>query len=79
MFERHRIAHAWRDQRWDSFCLVTTQLAVPAAGSPLCRQQSEWLHAKDEIVDYVQSYADRIGAPVREGVGFDRLSRDGDV
>ena len=23
VFETHRLGHAWRDQRWDSFCLVT--------------------------------------------------------
>ncbi|MEM8544863.1 MAG: FAD-dependent oxidoreductase, partial [Cyanobacteria bacterium P01_H01_bin.119] len=23
VLEKHRIAHSWRNQRWDSFCLVT--------------------------------------------------------
>ncbi len=23
VLEKHRIAHAWATQRWDSFCLVT--------------------------------------------------------
>lgn len=79
VFERHRVAHAWRDQRWDSFCLVTPNWQCQLPGHPYAGSNPNGFMLKDEIVDYVQSYADRIGAPVREGVGVDRLSRDGGV
>lgn len=79
VFERHRVAHAWRDQRWDSFCLVTPNWQCQLPGHAYPGNDPNGFMLKDEIVAYVEGYATRIGAPVREGVGVDRLSRDGDL
>ncbi|WP_075215072.1 MSMEG_0569 family flavin-dependent oxidoreductase [Mongoliimonas terrestris] len=78
IFERHRVAHAWRDQRWDSFCLVTPNWQCQLPGHPYPGTDPNGFMLKDEIVAYVEGYAARIGAPVREGLGIDRLSRSGE-
>ena len=35
IFEKHRIAHTWRTQRWDAFCLVTPNWQCQLPGLPL--------------------------------------------
>ena len=75
LFEKHRIAHAWRDQRWDSFCLVTPNWQCRLPGHPYDGDDPDGFMPKDEIVAYVERYAASFRAPVREGLGVDRLSR----
>jgi putative flavoprotein involved in K+ transport len=71
-----RVGDTWR-RRWDSLRLFT-----PArySGLPGMRFPAPgWTFpTKDEMGDYLESYADRFGLPVRSGVSVDRLSRDGD-
>src|SRR5829696_10181371 len=71
-----RIGDAWR-KRWDSLHLFTParysgltgwRFPAPAASFP----------TKDEMADYLESYAARFELPVRSGVEVDRLSREGD-
>jgi putative flavoprotein involved in K+ transport len=78
VFERRRIAHSWRSQRWDSFCLVTPNWQCRLPGFPYPGDDPNGFMLRDEIVAYVEDYARRIGAPIREGVGVTHLSRDGD-
>lgn len=69
VFERERIAHAWRSQRWDSFCLVTPNWQCRLPGFPYPGEDPQGFMRKDEIAAYVEEFARRIAAPVREGVG----------
>jgi putative flavoprotein involved in K+ transport len=71
-----RIGDAWR-KRWDSLRLFTParydglqglRFPAPAASFP----------TKDEMADYLESYAARFDLPVRTGVKVDGLSRMGD-
>ncbi len=34
VFEKNRVAHAWRAERWDSFCLVTPNWQCKLPGFP---------------------------------------------
>jgi putative flavoprotein involved in K+ transport len=34
VFEKHQVAHTWRTQRWDSFCLVTPNWQCQLPGFP---------------------------------------------
>jgi putative flavoprotein involved in K+ transport len=77
VFERHRVAHSWRSQRWDSFCLVTPNWQCRLPGFPYPGDDPHGFMLKDEIVGYVETYASRFDAPVREGVGVTRLARKG--
>jgi putative flavoprotein involved in K+ transport len=77
VFEKRRIAHAWRSERWDNFCLVTPNWQCTLPGHPYAGNDPHGFMLRDEIVAYVESYAESFAAPVREGVGVTRLSRHG--
>ncbi|MGH3670317.1 MAG: flavin-containing monooxygenase [Pseudonocardiaceae bacterium] len=70
-----RIGDSWR-RRWDSLRLFT-----PARynGLPNCPfPGASWsFPTKDEMADYLQSYATRFGFPIRSGVHVDRLCAEG--
>jgi putative flavoprotein involved in K+ transport len=74
VLERDRIAHAWRTQRWDSFCLVTPNWQCTLPGFPYVGDDPEGFMLRDEIVAYIDAYARSFGAPVREGVEAKRLA-----
>jgi len=76
VLEKHTIAHTWKTQRWDAFCLVTPNWQCQLPGHPYQGSDPKGFMARDEIVAYVENYARRISAPVREGVAVTRLSRD---
>lgn len=75
VLEKHRIAHAWRDQRWDSFCLVTPNWQCRLPDFPYAGDDPEGYMLKDEIVDYLEAFADSFKPPVVEGVTVQKLSR----
>jgi putative flavoprotein involved in K+ transport len=68
VLERHTVAHAWKEERWDSFCLVTPNWQCSLPGHPYAGDDPDGFMVRDEIAAYVESYADRSGAPVHEGV-----------
>jgi putative flavoprotein involved in K+ transport len=73
ILEKHQIAHSWKTQRWDAFCLVTPNWQCRLPGFPYQGSEPYGFMLRDEIVDYVESYARQISAPVREGVAVTRL------
>lgn len=73
VLERHRVAHTWRTQRWDSFCLVTPNWQCQLPGFPYPGGDPHGFMLKDEIVAYIEAYAERIEAPLREGVTVTRV------
>jgi putative flavoprotein involved in K+ transport len=71
-----RVGDPWR-ARWDSLRLFTPARysGLPGLGFPA----PAWHYpTKDEVADYLESYAARFGLPVRTGVQVDGLSRQGD-
>jgi putative flavoprotein involved in K+ transport len=68
VLEGKRIASAWRDERWDAFCLVTPNWQCRLPGHPYTGNDPQGFMGKDAIVAYVESYARRFQLPVREGV-----------
>lgn len=75
VFEKYSIAHNWRTQRWDSFCLVTPNWQCRLPGFPYAGDAPDGFMPKDDIVRYIEDFARANGAPVREGVAVERLSR----
>lgn len=73
VFEKHRVAHEWRDARWDSFCLVTPnwQCRLPgfAYGDFKTGADSDphGFMLKKEIVEYLEAYVASFAPPVHEG------------
>jgi putative flavoprotein involved in K+ transport len=78
VLEKNRIAHAWRDQRWDSFCLVTPNWQCMLPGFAYRGDDPNGFMRKDEIVAYVETYAKTFAAPVYEGIGVTRVNRRDD-
>jgi putative flavoprotein involved in K+ transport len=72
---RERIGDSWR-HRWDSLRLFTT---ARYDGLPGMRFPAPRTHypTKDEVADYLQTYADRFDLPVGTGVTVQLLARRG--
>jgi len=70
-----RIGDAWRN-RWDSLRLFTPARynALPGLRFPA---RGDSFPKKDEMADYLESYAKHFRLPVQTGVRVDRLSRQG--
>jgi putative flavoprotein involved in K+ transport len=88
VLERGRVGQTWRG-RWDSFCLVTPNWSVRLPGGHYDGPDPDGFMARDEIVAYLERYADKVRAPVRENVevtsieaaggGFELRTSDGDL
>jgi len=71
-----RVGDSWR-HRWDSLRLFTPARYDGLDGMPF--PGATWsFPTKDEMGDYLESYARRFELPVRSSVRVDRLSREGD-
>ncbi len=79
VLERERIGHAWRAQRWDSFCLVTPNWQCRLPGLPYPGDDPDGFMLRDEIVAYLRAYAASFDPPLHEGVAATRLRRLGKV
>jgi pyridine nucleotide-disulfide oxidoreductase len=67
VLERRKLGQAWRN-RWDSFCLVTPNWTMSLPGFPYDGRDPEGFVPRDDIVRYLERYADSFTAPVREGI-----------
>jgi putative flavoprotein involved in K+ transport len=75
VLEKNQIAHSWKTQRWDAFCLVTPNWQCQLPGFPYQGSDPKGFMVREEIVSYVESYARHISAPVREGIAVTRLQQ----
>lgn len=77
ILERHaRVGDTWR-RRWDSLRLFTPARYDGLDGMPFPASPHSF-PTKDEMADYLESYAARFALPVRTGVTVERLTaRDG--
>ena len=75
VLERDRVASSWRDHRWDTFCLVTPNWQCRLPGHPYRGSDPDGFMVKDEIIDYVESFAASFGPPLREGVAVAAVQR----
>jgi putative flavoprotein involved in K+ transport len=78
ILEKNTIAHSWKTQRWDAFCLVTPNWQCQLPGFSYPGNDPKGFMLRDDIVAYVESYAKKIAAPVREGVAVTRLKQQQD-
>jgi putative flavoprotein involved in K+ transport len=70
-----RIGDAWR-KRWDSLRLFTPARFNGLDGMPFPGPAHSF-STKDEVADYLETYAARLGLPVRAGVRVRGLTRNG--
>jgi putative flavoprotein involved in K+ transport len=62
------VAHAWRNQRWDSFTLVTPNFQVRMPGAEYRGNDPYGFMSLAEIVEYFDDYVKRFRLPVHCGV-----------
>ena len=72
-----RVGDVWR-KRWDSLRLFTPARFDGLVGMPFPAPRDAF-PTKDEMADYLETYAKRFELPVRGGVRVERLSREGDL
>jgi putative flavoprotein involved in K+ transport len=72
--ENERVGDAWR-KRWDSLRLFTPARFNGLPGLPF--DAPKWsFPTKDEMADYLETYAERFALPVRAGVRVDSVTEE---
>ena len=67
VLERGTVGQSWRDQRWDSFCLVTPNWTVRLAGRGYDEGDPHGFMTRDVWLAWLEDYAASFGAPVLSG------------
>jgi putative flavoprotein involved in K+ transport len=78
VLEKRQVGYAWREQRWDTFCLVTPNWQCTLPGFHYDGTDPDGFMLKDEIVDYLARYRQAFEPPVVEGIGVERITQDAD-
>jgi putative flavoprotein involved in K+ transport len=68
IFEKHSLAHTWRNERWDTFCLVTPNWQCRLPGYEYRGSDPYGFMLRDEIVEYIEGFAASFDPPLRCGV-----------
>src|SRR6478736_274853 len=74
ILEGRKVAYSWRDERWDTFCLVTPNWQCQLPGYPYAGPDPQGFMLKDEIVADVEGYQRAFELPVRDGVMVETLT-----
>lgn len=76
VLEANRVGHSWRNERWDTFCLVTPNWQCQLPGHPYAGDDPHGFMGRDEIVRYLEQYRAAFEPPIREGVRVESLTPD---
>lgn len=76
IIEKNQLAHAWRSERWDTFCLVTPNWQCTLPGFPYSGNDPYGFMKKDEIVEYMDAYIAGFNPPAAEGVAVTQICRN---
>lgn len=79
VFEKKTVAHKWKDERWDAFCLVTPNWQCQLPDHPYDGTDLHGFMVKDEILAYVDRFVKKVDAPVFEGTSVTSLEKTGAV
>jgi putative flavoprotein involved in K+ transport len=71
------VANAWRDERWDSFTLVTPNFQVRMPGAEYNGDDPYGFMSKEEVVKYFYDYVERFDLPVHCGVEVFSVEKQG--
>ena len=73
VLERSGIASSWKDNRWDTFCLVTPNWTLNLPGKPYSGLDPDGFMKRDEFVQYFTEWAESFDAPVRKNINVTRV------
>jgi putative flavoprotein involved in K+ transport len=79
VFEKKSVAHKWKNERWDAFCLVTPNWQCQLPDHPYDGADPHGFMVKDEIVAYVDRFVKKVNAPVLEGTSVTSVEKIGDL
>ncbi|MFB2552460.1 MSMEG_0569 family flavin-dependent oxidoreductase [Ensifer soli] len=77
VFEKKTVAHKWRDERWDAFCLVTPNWQCQLPDHAYDGDDPHGFMVKDEILAYVDRFVRKVNAPVFEHTAVNRIEKRG--
>lgn len=75
VIERARVAERWRSERWDSLVTNGPVWHDRFPGLMFPHTVPDGFAPKEEVADYLASYAKMIAAPIRTGVTAERITR----
>ncbi len=78
VIEKNEIMHAWKQKRWDSFTLVTPNWQCLLPGHHYEGNDPHGFMKRDEIIEYLDGFAKKVNAPVKEQTSVNRVSHSGD-
>jgi putative flavoprotein involved in K+ transport len=73
VFERHAKFHSWRENRWDTFCLVTPNWQCRLPDFPYAGNDPNGFMLKEEITEYLDAFAESFEPPLHENVTVTRV------
>ncbi|MGV2125891.1 MSMEG_0569 family flavin-dependent oxidoreductase [Agrobacterium vitis] len=79
VFEKKTVAHKWKDERWDAFCLVTPNWQCQLPDHPYDGADPHGFMVKEEIIAYVDRFVKKVDAPVFEGTSVTALEKTGEL
>lgn len=68
VLEKECIGKAWRDERWDSFTLVTPNWGLRLPGMAYVGDDPDGFLTRQEVVEYLERFASLFDPPILEGV-----------
>src|SRR6202035_5038861 len=72
------VANAWRNQRWESFTLVTPNFQVRMPGAEYSGDDPYGVMSLAEVIEYFDNYIERFRLPVHCGVEVFSVEKVGD-
>lgn len=74
VIEKKSPMHAWRNQRWDAFSLVTPNWQCALPGWPYAGNDPHGFMKKDEILTYLEGFKKYVNAPLLQETAVQRVS-----
>jgi putative flavoprotein involved in K+ transport len=77
VLEKKTLMHTWSEQRWDNFCLVTPNWQCDLPGHPYNGDDPDGFMVKDQIIEYLRGFAEKVAAPALEQTTVQQVTRIG--
>lgn len=75
ILERHQRFNSWRNNRWDTFCLVTPNWQCRLPDFAYRGNDPHGFMVKDEITDYLDAFAETFDPPLIENCDVTKITR----
>lgn len=76
VIEKNTVMHTWSKHRWDSFCLVTPNWQCDLPGHPYSGDDPDGFMVKNQIIEYLRAFAEKVAAPLLEQTAVHHVSRE---